>query len=346
MRAITFSSYINAYTLFKGIESLGITFGTVDEKPILPIPFNPSVSQEDWLFCTEEASLRRALNGELAGHYLPRSFPLNLLDDKWALAEWLAKNPSLCKGLKQWQVCDTSVNFPCLVKSKHSWQNQEKLPRGWVCRDGSDFQAALARITREGYTPESFFIQEWLGDGPCRVISVCGFHDTHAQKRNIVAVVERIAAHSEGLSCSSAVETIPDEWGLIDQATAILNALAFVGPYELEFLVVGNSVQVLELNPRFWMQHAIFLVAGNGLIKRYMGLDTDSDHQQRIIGNVVWIDGLHLINNVMNFHLNDVRLVLAKRFIEGKQVLIWPGLRVAFSHWIGHVLRRCRVLCF
>lgn len=340
MRAMTFSSYINAYTIYKGVESVGISFATADEKPVLPIPIHPSVSQEDWLFYTEEASLRRALIGELVGHYLPRNFPLPLLDDKWALAEWLAANPSLCQGLKQWKLCDTLVVFPCLVKSKHSWQNQEKLPRGWICRNGSDLQSALALITREGYAPEAFFIQEWLGDGPCRVISVCGFHDTHDQTRNLVAVVERIAAHTEGLSCSSAVETIPDEWGLIDQTKAILDALSFVGPYEMEFLVVGDRVLVLELNPRFWMQHAIFLVAGNGLIKRYLNLETENDLQQRIIQNIVWIDGIHLVKCVMHFKVNDVRLVLNKCLIEGKQVVIWPSLRVSSFYWISQVWRK------
>ena len=159
----------------------------------------------------------------------------------------------------------------------------------------------MTTLKREGLNPAYFFLQEWLGDLHCRVISVCGFHDSKNSRRNLVAVVERIASHTEGLSCSAAVQTIEDQWQLVDKTTAILNSLDFTGPYELEYLIVGERELVLELNPRFWMQHAIFLNNGNGLIKRYLNLDTERDREIHKINNVIWIDGLHLVLSIMRF---------------------------------------------
>lgn len=344
MTAFTFSSYINAFTLAAGLKRLGIKLYTTDKQPYFPIPSAEGIADSIWLFFTEEASLRQGLQGTFRGRFLPTSFPIHLLDDKWHFAEWLQTKAGLIQGIDQWHIADIpSIRFPCLVKAKHSWYGQRKMPRGWICRTIDDLRHALLQIERERLPYEVFFVQEWLGDEACRVISVCGFHDTANHRRNLTAIVERVASHTTGLSCSAAVESIPDQWGLLYQASGILDELEFTGPYEMEFLVVGEQVRVLELNPRFWMQHAIFLFTGNGLIKRYLGLESEADRQQRSVENIVWIDGIHLISSLLHFRRDGFLLLfmaIERRLARRQQVVIFPGFfTAARSMWINGVWR-------
>jgi len=341
MKALISSSYLNAYGIYIGLKRLLITGFTFDRRPTFPLPSINILENIDFLFFTEEASLRRALSGEFVGRFLPNKFPMELLDDKWAFTNWLGSNPTCIKGLKQWSLeAIDQVEYPCLLKAKHSWDGERKLPRGWVCNDRDELVSAVHSLSGQGFETEYFFLQKWLGDDDCRVISVCGFHDAGNHSRNLTAVVERIASHTQGLSCSAAIETISDEWELVRNAQKILDTLDFVGPYELEFLVKDATVFVLELNPRFWMQHALFLSRGNGLIKRYIGLDDENDRKIQIIDNLVWVDGLHLIKAIMTVDFSFINLVVRKFFAKDKTVLIWPSLPMAFYVWLRIIRRK------
>lgn len=346
-KSLIFSSYTNAYAIYKGVQSLGVDAATTDSDATFPMPSQMAATKADWLFFTEEASLRRALTGELTGNYLPRQFPLHLLDDKWALVQWLDGMDGLAKGLRQWSLAERNqVTYPCLLKAKHSWAESVKLPRGWVCHSAQELEHRLISLKTEGLNPAHFFLQEWLGDFQCRVISVCGFHDSKNSSRNLVAVVERVAAHTDGLSCSAAVQTIDDQWQLISKTAAILNALDFTGPYEMECLVVGQRALVLELNPRFWMQHAIFLKVGNGLIKRYLGIDTEDDKKNADIKNVVWIDGLHFIMSIFRFRIDFLSFVMKKLIKKDQKIILWPSLLVAIRVTGRMVLKKYKTSLF
>jgi hypothetical protein len=325
------SSYTNAYALYVGTKILGLNTTTIDSQPIFPIPQSNAATSSEWLFFTEEASLRLALLGRLHGNYLPIKFPLHLLDDKWAFAEWLDSEDGLVKGLQQWSLAERDkVNFPVLLKARHSWIERVKLPRGWICGCSKELETNLSVLIKEGNDPKHFFLQEWLGNKQCRVVSVCGFHDSQNTRRNLVAIVERTASHTKGLSCSAAVQSIDDEWLLIDSTAKILNKLDFTGPYEMEYLVVNGRTLVLELNPRFWMQHAIFLKNGNGLIKRYLGQDTNKDHLVSKISNVIWIDGLYLISSILHLRVYFTLFVVAQLFNRNQEIIIWPNISMAF----------------
>lgn len=343
MKCLVFSSSTNAYALCQGAYSLGMEVVTTEGYSKFPIPSDPGSTQAEWLLFTEEASLRRALDGQLKGKFLPRSFPDNLLDDKWAFAEWLRDSPGLTEGLRQWPLTEMArAIYPCVLKAKHSWVESVKLPRGWICKTAVEAEKYLEMMLNQGLCSDHFFLQEWLGDADCRVISVCGFHDWQNESRNLTAVVERIASHSKGLSCSAAVETIPDKWQLGFRTEAILNALEFTGPYELEYLVCDRRVVVLEINPRFWMQHAIFLRDGNGLIKRYFDMDDEIDRQQRTIPGVVWIDSLHLVHSIASFHFDFPMMVLQRIFAREKRVIIWPSFPMAIYVWLRIVSNKLR----
>ena len=343
MKGVVFSSFTNAYAILIGAKKLGVEIYTLDKSPAFPIPKTTHFNQGDCLFFTEENSLRQALCDEVDGRFYPASFSPTLLDDKYAFVEWLELHTDLPSGLRQWTLGSIEeATYPCLLKAKHSWVHGVKQPRGWVCRSINELQNRINDIQKQGFNLTDFFIQEWLGDTDCRIISVCGFHDSDNNNRNITATVERIASHTKGLSCSAAVETIVDQWGLETQTTRTLNALCFSGPFELEFLVRGECAAILELNPRFWMQHAIFLSTGNGLIKRYLDMDTEHDREIKRIPRILWIDGLHLVRSIIMFRLGFVTFTLHRiLFYEGK-ILIWPSIPMAIQVWTRIFMRYFR----
>ncbi len=109
---------------------------------------------------------------------------------------------------------------------------------------------------------------------------------------------------------------------------------------------MGQRALVLELNPRFWMQHAIFLKVGNGLIKRYLGIDTEDDKKNADIKNVVWIDGLHFIMSIFRFRIDFLSFVMKKLIKKDQKIILWPSLLVAIRVTGRMVLKKYKTSLF
>jgi hypothetical protein len=327
-RAYTFTGAINAYSLYHLSRKLGVDVRIISNlRNYFNLPTSTEIDGYGWLLFTEEANLIKSLKEQLQGRFYPSDFDLKLLDDKFAFVCWVENNVTDIVGLKQWFITDSEIcEYPCLLKSKHSWDESVKLPRGWVCYNKQELQSALMKLTKYNEWNNKFFIQRWVGDKSCRVISVCGFYDYSRNVRNLTAVVERISSYTKGLSCSSAIETITDEWGLKNKAYNILNALKFVGPYELEFIISDGAVFFLEINPRFWMQHAIFSVASNGLLKRYYNLESNDDLRFNTVEKVSWFDGVYFVRRIIKFDFSLLCLFLSRFFRKGWVTILCPSL--------------------
>jgi hypothetical protein len=64
--------------------------------------------------------------------------------------------------------------------------------------------------------------------------------------------------------------------GLLETTSNILSALDYSGPFELEFVFDARNKQykVIELNPRFWLQHGLVeSVSGCAPVARYIGCE-------------------------------------------------------------------------
>ena len=328
--AYTNTSGINAYDLVRACRPFGISVLTTDKRPISPIPVAWQIQSCSWLLFTEEKSLRAAIVNPLKHKFWPKQFDLNLLDDKYEFANWLSLQDLGISGLTQCSMAERrNLWYPYLVKAKHSWFGGRKMPRGWICRSEDDMHRALNCIQQQGLQQDLFFLQEWLGNSTVRVVSVCGYHDHGNARRNLTATVERVSAHTNGLSCSAVVHTIGDSWGFVPKTQRILDRLRYTGPYELEFLVTPDRQIVLELNPRFWMQHAIFAADGNGVLRRYFGLDTLRDHAQSTIRNTAWFDGVHLLVSTLTLRLTPLCLYMKWRRRTGLRVVVSPPFHVA-----------------
>lgn len=342
MKAKTFTDSLNAYTIYIGSKQLGVNLKTASNKKQFNLPDGSKVTDSPkWLCFTEEYSLKKALQGEMNGKFYPANFPLDLLDNKYKFAKWLEKYDELLNGPDQWSIENTeNITLPVLIKAKHSWLDGKKLPRGWVCHNKADLHLAMQNIKSLGFSQNEFFIQSWLESHNLETISVCGFYDVNNVSRNIQTVVRRLASYQQKLSCASAVETIDDEWQLIPNTHLILKALKFTGPYEMEFLVDQDSVKVLELNPRFWMQHAIFLKHHNSLLKRYYNMDRTKDWQQSELIHTIWIDSLELLKNIFRLRFKLLIILIQNLFKKETKLIIWPNLFVAIHLLLKRVIAR------
>lgn len=307
---------------------------------LLPLPQRHEGDRAQWLLFTEEASLSQALQSNDSRSFLPKNFPIELLDDKWAFAEFLKHDSDGPHGLAHWPLAHAShARYPFLLKSRHSWQNGRKLPRGWVCNNSTELTALRKRIAADGFDESSFFLQEWLGNKPMQLMSVGGFFDATNEKRNLSVVTERVAGYEDGLSSSAMLITVPDALGLVEQTARILRRLNYCGPYELEFIVIKNQVLVLELNPRFWMQHGLFLHSGNGLVKRYFGCETPDDLSIPSPKNLLWVDGIWLLRRMLRLdrrvlklwyelvYRRDFRPVICPTISDSVRAGLWRAFR-------------------
>ena len=328
--AVTHSAWINAWTLQQACARLGVQLRLAAPAAGFPIPLLGRAEQPGWVFFTEEASLAGALQAPPAAAFLPRHFPPALLDDKWAFAEFVAADPAAPPPLRQWPLAGPvpAAAFPVILKARHSWKGVQKLPRGWVCADAAALQARIAALAGEGFDAADFFVQEWLGEQPHRVLSVCGFFDAEDASRHVALLAERVVAYGGGPASSAVVASVADEDGLIAGAFSVLARLGFRGPFEMEFLAVPGRTCVIELNPRFWMQHGLFLALDNSLVKRYLALDTAADRQPPApdTPRLLWLDGVWLLRRLLRADLRLPRLWWHWVVRRGYQPVVCPGV--------------------
>lgn len=329
MNCITFSNWINAWSMRRGLRALGYRLATGDPGYLLDWRPAPPVRGDTLLF-TEEASLARYLGSE-GFHFLPRHFPPALLDDKFAFGEYACSVG--VAPLPQWTGIDdaASAMFPLVLKARCSWMNGVKMPRGWVCRSPAEIALAQKEITRLRLPQDQFFFQQWLPATAEDNFSVCGFWDAAAARRNLVCVVQRRIGYGADLSSSSVVAVVPDPADLLVRCGEILNGIAFQGPFELEFLRHESQFHVLELNPRFWMQHGLFVSAGNGLMKRYLGIDAEEDWGTGVPEQLLWIDGMWLLRMISTFQRRTLQRLFALLRSGRYAPVFYPDIKSAFA---------------
>ena len=333
--ALTHSAWINAWTLQRACALEGVQLRLAAPAEGFPIPLLGEGEEPGWVLFTEEASLAGALQAPPRAAFLPTRFPPALLDDKWAFAEFVAADPAAPPPLRQWPLAGPvpAEAYPVILKARHSWKGARKLPRGWVCADAAALQARTAALAGEGFVPTDFFVQEWLGGRPHRVLSVCGFFDAEDSSRNVSLLTERVVAYGDGPASSAVVASVPDEGGLVARAHSVLGRLGFRGPFEIEFLSAPGRTCVIELNPRFWMQHGLFLALDNSLVKRCLALDTTADRQRAAVAEprLLWVDGVWLLRRLLRADLRLPRLWWRWVLRGGYRPVVCPG--------VGYLLR-------
>lgn len=323
-----FSNYINAWSIHKGLIKLGLDLQCVSRRPgLLPLS-SQRPARGDVLFFTEERSLLR-FSGSDEFHCYPRQVNA-FTDDKLELSRFLLSIAE--KPIPFWELSSKYATeppeLPVYLKARHSWVGDQNLVRGYVCDSPVAFAKASRDIERQGQSLRSFFWQRLvLGD---LIHHVGGFFDCERPQRNLLLVQRKVLGTRAKMSTCAIVKTGQDPEDLLGRTKHILTEMRYRGPFEFEFIydVKSRTYYLLELNPRFWMQHGIFVdFYDNGLLKRYLDIDSDQDwcpsHQPD--KPVVWANSIHACQSLLRGRLSAVRkyLEMHSRHLTGEVTMKW-----------------------
>lgn len=352
MKCFVSTSHVNAWSVRKGLRRLGLDCVSLQPEGGLVPPGSDPPQPGDALFFTEEDSLVQHLAAGVDGyHFYPRSAPVPP-DDKLAFAEAIAalgESPVPYWPMPADPPPEPPV-IPAVVKSRSSWRDGRKLPRGWVCGSRAEYRDALLSMARQGLCPTDFLIQEFLPDAD--VVSTCGFFDALNHGRNSLLTTRKLLGQGGRLTTGVVVETISDPAQLLPRTVGILDALRYRGPFELEFVLDRRRgvYHVLELNMRFWMQHGLFIDGcANRLIERYLDRDDPRTGEEQPPGDVrlVWVDRLALIAAACRLRWGFLREVWRLRraaAARGARVVVYPdaGATLRFCGLeLGRRIRAC-----
>ncbi|WP_035288384.1 hypothetical protein [Clostridium sp. KNHs214] len=297
MRYYVHSNHVNAWTLKKGLDKLGIQLECLsDKKELLPI-VDRKIEDNDVLFFTEEGSLFKYYEHQKL-EFLPKEIDKNLIDDKVYFAEYINRIGE--KPIPFTKIEGKPQEYPIYLKAKSSWINGRKIPRGYILNSEEDYMLALEEIKKNDFDIENFFYQKLLKSPMENNYSTCGFFDYKNTKRNMIIITRKVMGDAEKIATGSIIETVKDPENLLKRTHVILSDMKYQGPFELEFFYEedDNEYYVLELNPRFWMQHGIFIEHyNNGLIKRYLNMDKEEEwyETETPYKHIVWMDGLRYV---------------------------------------------------
>jgi len=155
---------------------------------------------------------------------------------------------------------------------RRTWEGLAKLPRVRRVETRADLRALVGEARARGDDEGAWCYQEILSVDAAHNVSVCGWHGPDARH---YVVTRKVWQHPPGTGNGDVVEVVDDRWGLSGTARGLLDALAYEGPFELEFVrdKAAERYLMIELNPRFWMQHGLVeALTGDALVRRALGL--------------------------------------------------------------------------
>lgn len=220
---------------------------------------------------------------------------------------------------------------------RETWVKGRKTPRIRLIRGREDLARAIAQHTSSGYQPTDWCYQERLSLEPQDNISVCGWHDDAAPR---YVATHKVLQFPERQGNGDVCELLPLSEDLHRTTRNLLATLAYRGPFELEFVrdTRDGQLRIIELNPRFWMQHP--LAGGNlgqALVRRYLGMSGDADGPGPT--PLYWVNTIVALNRLLRC---DFR---GWRYLRHERALRVPPLAVTLRWlplFLPNLMRRWR----
>jgi len=221
-----------------------------------------------------------------------RSDELEIILDRWKFYAFLNANDLAVTPRTIRETCNPFQEFggPFRVRVWRSWVGMRKLLRGRTIRTDEELRTWADLCAREILMREEWGYQELLSTDPKHTVSVCGWHDNTTPLYLVTRWVRQTGENGWLVECC------PDPQDLQGTAKHILMALRYRGPFEIEFMkdAHGDAYKVIEMNPRFWLQHRL---VGKELIRRYLGLEPQmgmTGHEQHY-----WLDTDVVLRNLL-----------------------------------------------
>jgi hypothetical protein len=291
------------------------------------------IGDRKWLFFTEERSLdeistaRRHPWLPAATWYPGEQCRLPEILDRFLFYDLIAAKalgsvPRTVSG-----ECDPFSKFgeEFFLRYRLAWIRGKQTPRIRLVRGRAEWQAAVRSGEAQGYGPADWCYQEVLSLAPEDNVSVCGWHDLTSPRYVATRkVLQFPARQGNGDVC----ELIELPAALADTTRNLLNELRYTGPFELEYVRDARSGRclIIELNPRFWMQHPLAGTnLGQVLVRRYLGLPDETTPPGS--SPRYWVNTIVALNRLLR---TDFR---GWRYLRDPQAIRMPPMAVTLR-WL------------
>ncbi|MBK1674786.1 MULTISPECIES: glycosyltransferase family 4 protein [Ectothiorhodospira] len=198
-----------------------------------------------------------------------------------------------------------------IVRPRMSWYGVAQRERVRVVRGRDGFHSVLKDYGSRGLGQADLSFQELLSIRNEDNVSVCGWFGPDSRH---LFCTRKVLQYPPGTGGGDLVERISPLAELMEQAEAILKAMAYEGPFEMEFVFDDQSreFKVTELNPRFWLQHGLIeAVSGCALVSNYLGwpllAPSEREKQYRY-----WVNPLYSFYRAFRFEFRSLRTLWSR----------------------------------
>lgn len=157
-----------------------------------------------------------------------------------------------------------------ILRPRYSWHDLSRHEAVRLISSRKEYDYWMKDFKSRGLNSDHVCYQELLSIRDEDNVSVCGWYDKNNQ---YLICTHKVLQHPPKTGNGDVVERIDPPEGVMEAALRVLQALEYEGPFELEFVFDerSNRHQVIELNPRFWMQHGLVeAVTGYALTASYL----------------------------------------------------------------------------
>lgn len=183
-----------------------------------------------------------------------------------------------------------------IIRVNKSWDGNRKLPPLKIVHSKEEKECEERHLIEAGLTRDMWSYQELLSTADNHNVSVCGWYDEYYHQ---FAVTRKILQHPPKIGNGDVIEIYHDApKSLVKQTESILKALKYTGAFEMEFVLDtdSNEYKLIELNPRFWMQHGLIeKLTDNSLIRRALGQENIKEIEVSEIKHMYWVNGMQAL---------------------------------------------------
>lgn len=346
--AVVCGNHINAHTLVRNLERLGWTGRLAlmrhrSEAPGLAVRLNPRVEHwavdarttaeipeliEErygreglvWVFFTDEryheafAEWARRHSASSLRFHLGSAAHMQAVLDRYEFCRFIADRrlASVPRTIRGEEDPFAAFGESFIVRPRLSWFGVAQRERVKLVRGREEYQAALASFASRGLGIADLSCQELLSIRNQDNVSICGWHGPSVRHLYCSRKVLQYPPETGG---GDVVERLSPPPGVMEQAQGILAALAYEGPFELEFVFdeKAGEFKVTELNPRFWLQQGLIeAVSGRALVSTYLGWEpqptTAAERNLRY-----WVNPLYTVFRLLRGDARSLRCFCSRR---------------------------------
>lgn len=213
------------------------------------------------------------------------------------------------------------------IRFKKSWDGLKRLPRVQLITSSEQQRDIEKKYIQKGLQPHQWCYQEALSIDPYHNVSISGWH---GPEERLYFATRHLLRHPFVNGNGDVTEIISPPSGLLECTERILSALEYQGPFELEFVLDPKCgcYKVIELNPRFWMQHGLIeAVTGHALVSKYA--DIAVAESIKWTGDVrYWVNTFYAIYRVAK---GDLRVL---DYLFNSKAILVPRFSIALKSYI------------